>query len=87
VMPETGVSNTEDSPSSTSRRLAMTSGAALLGTRILGGMSANAQPAGTPASAPPAGSMPQGYNILFVLDRRCGQWCARSTMGGERHTR
>ena len=45
----------------------MTSGAALLGTTILGGMSANAQPAGTPASAPPAGAMPQGYNILFVL--------------------
>ena len=61
------MSNTEDNPSNTSRRLAMTSGAALLGTTILGGMSANAQPAGTPASAPPAGAMPQGYNILFVL--------------------
>jgi hypothetical protein len=64
---ETIVSNTEDNPSSTSRRLAMTSGAALLGTTIIGGMSANAQPAGTPASAPPAGAMPQGYNILFML--------------------
>jgi hypothetical protein len=59
-MLETSVSNTEDSPSSTSRRLAMTSRAALLGTTILGGMLANAQPAGTPASAPPAGAKPQG---------------------------
>ncbi|MPZ30428.1 MAG: hypothetical protein GEV13_05425 [Rhodospirillales bacterium] len=57
----------EDTPSNTSRRLAMTSGAALLGTTIIGNMSANAQPAGTPASAPPAGAMPQRYNILFVL--------------------
>lgn len=43
--------------SNTSRRAAMASGAALLGSTMLGGMSARAQP----------GAMPAGYNILFVL--------------------
>ena len=61
------MSNTEDdNPTNTSRRVAMASGAALLGSTILGGLSANAQSGTTPASAPTA-AMPSGYNILFVL--------------------
>ena len=65
------MSDTGDKPSNASRRVAMASGAALLGSTILGGISANAQLATTPASgptpAPTADAMPSGYNILFVL--------------------
>jgi arylsulfatase A-like enzyme len=70
------MSDTND-PSNASRRAAMASGAALLGTTLLAGMSANAQPAPAPPSTPaasppaspsaPAAAMPPGYNILFVL--------------------
>ena len=56
----------EDDSSHPSRRTAMASGAALLGSTILASGIANAQtPA--PAPAPAADAMPQGYNILFVL--------------------
>jgi len=61
------MSSTEDHPSNASRRAAMASGAALLGSTLLGGLSAQAQPGATPASAPTSGAMPAGYNILFVL--------------------
>ena len=66
------MSTTEDEPSNASRRAAMASGAALIGSAILGNRPANAQTgtmpaAPTPASAPPTGPMPPGYNILFVL--------------------
>ncbi len=61
------MSDTTDNPSNTSRRVAMASGAALLGSKIFEGMSAKAQPATTPASAPTTATMPAGYNILFVL--------------------
>lgn len=60
------MSDIEDGPFNTSRRLAMASGAALLGSSILGGLSARAQPGATQTSAP-TGNMPSGYNILFVL--------------------
>jgi arylsulfatase A-like enzyme len=61
------MSDTADNPSNVSRRRAMASGAAVLGTTILGGMPAKAQPGTTPASGPTAAAMPAGYNILFVL--------------------
>jgi arylsulfatase A-like enzyme len=61
------MSDIADNPSNASRRVALASGAALLGSTILGGMSAKAQPSATPASAPTAAAMPPGYNILFVL--------------------
>lgn len=61
------MSDTADGPSNASRRIAMASGAALLGSTIIGGMPARAQPGTTPASAPTANAMPSGYNILFVL--------------------
>ena len=61
------MSDTEGTPPNASRRLAMASGAALLGSTLLGGMSAHAQTAGAPASAPANDAMPAGYNILFVL--------------------
>jgi arylsulfatase A-like enzyme len=55
----------EDDLSLTSRRTAMASGAALLGTTLLAGGVAQAQ---TPAPpAPQSAAMPSGYNILFVL--------------------
>lgn len=55
----------EDDSSLPSRRMAMTSGAALLGTTLLaGGVSQAQAPAPT---APANASMPAGYNILFVL--------------------
>lgn len=57
----------EDDSSLPSRRAAMTSGAALLGTTLLAGGGSQAQ---TPASSPAApgnAAMPSGYNILFVL--------------------
>lgn len=61
------MSDAEDTPSPVSRRLAMASGAALLGSTILRDK-ASAQSGATPASAPTAtGEMPSGYNILFVL--------------------
>jgi hypothetical protein len=53
--------DTAGTPSNASRRVAMASGAALLGSKILGGVSAKAQP------APTITAMPPGYNILFVL--------------------
>src|ERR1700709_2489779 len=59
--------DTADNPSSASRRIAMASRAALLGSAILGKMSGEAQPVITAASASTAGVMPSGYNILFVL--------------------
>ncbi|MDP2378600.1 sulfatase-like hydrolase/transferase [Reyranella sp.] len=58
------MSQTADDPMSPSRRAAIASGTALLGSTILGGMPANAQ-TGTPTAA--AAAMPAGYNILFVL--------------------
>ena len=61
------MSDSEDTPPNASRRLAMASGAALLGSTILGGMSAHVQTAGAPAPAPASDAMPTGYNILFVL--------------------
>jgi arylsulfatase A-like enzyme len=61
------MSDIADTPSNASRRVAMASGAALLGSTILGGMSAKAQPATTPASPPTTAALPPGYNILFVL--------------------
>jgi len=54
----------EDDSSNPSRRAAMASGAALLGTTLLAGGIANAQ---TPTPTPPTDTMPAGYNILFVL--------------------
>lgn len=60
------MSDTGGNPSNASRRAAMASGAALLGSTLLGGPSAKAQPGTTPVSAP-TGAMPAGYNILFVL--------------------
>lgn len=62
----------DDDPILASRRTAMASGAALLGSTMLGGLSANAQPdlqlSQAPPSTPsPASGMPAGYNILFVL--------------------
>src|ERR1700709_1831076 len=64
--------DTADNPSNASRRAALASGAALLGSTMLGGMPAPLQampvePGGGPASAPTATAMPPGYNILFVL--------------------
>ena len=59
----------EDDSSLPSRRAAMASGAALLGTTLLAGGVPQAQaqaPAPSPA-APPNAAMPSGYNILFVL--------------------
>ena len=62
------MSQIPDEPPGTSRRTAMASGAALLGTTVLGGLSANAQSGPAPGMVPtPAGAMPSGYNILFVL--------------------
>ena len=61
------MSDIAETPSNASRRVAMASGAALLGSTILGGMSAKAQPATTPASPPTTAALPPGYNILFVL--------------------
>lgn len=66
------MSNPEDNdPALPSRRTALASGAALLGSTILGGLSANAQsgPLADPqlSQAAPATAMPSGYNILFVL--------------------
>ncbi len=55
----------EDDSSLPSRRTAMASGAALLGTTLLAGGVSQAQ-APVPA-APAAAAMPSGYNILFVL--------------------
>ena len=55
----------EDDSSLPSRRTAMASGAALLGTTLLAGRVSQAQ-APAPA-APAAAAMPSGYNILFVL--------------------
>lgn len=55
----------EDDSSLPSRRAAMTSGAALLGTTLLAGGIAQAQPS-SPAT-PVNAAMPSGYNILFVL--------------------
>ena len=62
----------EDDSSHPSRRTAMTSGAALLGTTLLAGGIAQAQAqtqTQPPASAPAQSNttLPQGYNILFVL--------------------
>lgn len=57
----------EDDSFLPSRRTAMTSGAALLGTTLLAGGVSQAQ---APAPSPPApanAAMPSGYNILFVL--------------------
>jgi len=59
----------EDDSSFPSRRTAMTSGAALLGTTLLAGGVSQAQ-AQAPAPASPGAAdatMPAGYNILFVL--------------------
>ncbi|WP_439613417.1 sulfatase-like hydrolase/transferase [Reyranella sp.] len=57
----------EDDSSLPSRRMAMTSGAALLGTTLLASGVLQAQaPAPSPA-APANAAMPAGYNILFVL--------------------
>ena len=59
----------EDDSSLPSRRAAMASGAALLGTTLLAGGVPQAQaqaPAPSPA-APANAAMPSGYNILFVL--------------------
>jgi arylsulfatase A-like enzyme len=57
----------EDDSSRPSRRTAMASGAALLGTTLLaGGVSQAQAPAPSPAAPAPA-AMPSGYNILFVL--------------------
>ena len=57
----------EDDSSLPSRRTAMASGAALLGTTLLaGGVSRAQAPAAAPA-APANTAMPSGYNILFVL--------------------
>ncbi len=57
----------EDDSSLPSRRAAMASGAALLGTTLLAGRVSQAQaPAPSPA-APANAAMPSGYNILFVL--------------------
>src|SRR5690349_12210535 len=61
------MSDSADEPSTTSRRTAMASGAALLGSTILGGLPAKAQSGATPTSMPTANEMPPGYNILFVL--------------------
>lgn len=58
------MSQNADDPTNPSRRAAIASGAALLGSAILGGMPANAQ-TGAPTAA--AAAMPAGYNILFVL--------------------
>jgi arylsulfatase A-like enzyme len=55
----------EDDSSLPSRRTAMASGAALLGTTLLAGGVSQAQ-APVP-TAPAAAAMPSGYNILFVL--------------------
>ncbi|MFN4017788.1 MAG: sulfatase-like hydrolase/transferase [Reyranella sp.] len=56
-----------DDSSRPSRRTAMASGAALLGTTLLAGGASQAQaPAPAPA-APATTAMPSGYNILFVL--------------------
>jgi arylsulfatase A-like enzyme len=61
------MSDTADAPPNPSRRVVMaSSGAALLSSAMLGGMSAEAQPGTTPTSAPTT-AMPPGYNILFVL--------------------
>ena len=57
----------EDDSSLPSRRAAMASGVALLGTTLLaGGVSQAQAPAPSPA-APANAAMPSGYNILFVL--------------------
>lgn len=57
----------EDDSSLPSRRTAMASGAALLGTTLLaGGVSRAQAPAAAPAT-PARDAMPSGYNILFVL--------------------
>ncbi|NQW50672.1 MAG: sulfatase-like hydrolase/transferase [Rhodospirillales bacterium] len=59
----------EDDSSLPSRRAAMASGAALLGTTLLAGGVPQAQaqaPAPSPA-APASAAMPSGHNILFVL--------------------
>lgn len=55
----------EDDSSLPSRRTAMASGAALLGTTLLAGGVSQAQAPAPAAPAPTA--MPTGYNILFVL--------------------
>lgn len=57
----------EDDSSLPSRRMAMASGAALLGTTLLaGGVSRAQAPAAAPVT-PTRDAMPSGYNILFVL--------------------
>ncbi len=53
----------EDDSSLPSRRTAMASGAALLGTTLLAGGISQAQAQAAPSTA----TMPSGYNILFVL--------------------
>ena len=61
------MSSTDDETSNATRRAAMASGAALLGSAFLGGGPAKGQSGTTPASGPTADAMPAGYNILFVL--------------------
>ena len=57
----------EDDSSNPSRRTAMTSGAALLGSTLLAGGIAQAQAPIPAPAAPSNAAMPSGYNILFVL--------------------
>lgn len=57
----------EDDSSHPSRRTAMASGAALLGTTLLAGRVSQAQAPGPAPAAPASTAMPSGYNILFVL--------------------
>lgn len=58
----------EDDSSHPSRRTAMTSGAALLGSTLLSGGITQAQAQmQAPSAAPATAAMPSGYNILFVL--------------------
>src|SRR6478736_1199863 len=61
------MSKAENDSSDPSRRAAMASGAALLGSTLLASGIANAQTPTAPAPAPSADTMPAGYNILFVL--------------------
>lgn len=56
----------DDSPLP-SRRAAMTTGAALLGTTLLAGGVSQAQAQAPAPAAPASTTMPSGYNILFVL--------------------
>jgi len=57
----------EDDSSLPSRRTAMASGAALLGTTLLAGGVSQAQAPAPAPTAPATTAMPSGYNILFVL--------------------